>query len=76
MNELKPCPFCGGEAEERISFREHSSFGDTTVDLCVICPSCDISISSPITLEDKTFDGLINRCNYVRQLWNRRTNNE
>ena len=33
-NELKPCPFCGGEAEV--------TYDDTPVRIIVMCTSCEV----------------------------------
>ena len=59
MNELKPCPFCGGEAKTIIS-----EGGDYTEDLYwIVCKCCEAETSTYYTDEDAT------------EAWNRRVDN-
>jgi len=41
-SELKPCPFCGSEAQQRSSVIERGDYGDT-IRYNVGCPQCDAS---------------------------------
>ena len=69
MNDLKPCPFCGGKA--RVSFRD-VKFGGQNYDgdrkikyrIQVICNKCR-SRGKPITTE-----WMINPNPYAFRLWN------
>ena len=49
MEELKPCPFCGGEAKVEISLGRYS----------VICTNCDATILPSTTLNNPTKDDVI-----------------
>ena len=64
MSELKPCPFCGGEA------RLYVNDG-----VRVMCPKC--RATSKILVDD--YNGFDIKTNAVRDVidaWNRRTNDE
>lgn len=62
MQELKPCPFCGGLA---ILVHDDSPFGDRmlSLDYSVHCASCGAKSGQFLT-EDS-----------ARKLWNRRADN-
>lgn len=63
--ELKPCPFCGGEAET-----SSGCYNDETW-AYVRCADCDGGFS--VTCDDgsRTLDEMLDKC---IQEWNRRTN--
>ena len=65
MSDLKPCPFCGGEAYKKLVYGldEVSSYYDINT-YVVGCRKCGIYFAIPWN-ED-----------YAVRLWNRRANNE
>ncbi len=40
MTELKPCPFCGGEAMVVYGARRKSAYGREVTGTCVACRDC------------------------------------
>lgn len=66
MTELRPCPFCGGEAKvwvEYIHYGNRHVYDEMNEYHCG-CEECGISMSSRATEEDAIKD------------WNRRANND
>jgi Lar family restriction alleviation protein len=78
QNELKPCPFCGGEAELKIN-RVYTSNG-----ICVHCKECNAHTKT--TIYDCTYVFYHGQQNvFITKeraeqkavlLWNRRADNE
>jgi Lar family restriction alleviation protein len=66
MTELKPCPFCGGEA----LYGEAIVEGTTTHSYSVICSKCGIGIFKPWTSGD-TWEPFTSE-KEARKAWNRR----
>lgn len=62
MTKLKPCPFCGGEAE----FCKTTVPNTITIGTFVQCINCGVRTRYVIDLGDE----------YTIINWNRRTNNE
>lgn len=78
MEELKPCPFCGGRAVYNTIANKSgcSSVGFTFV---IECKDCETKLPSAFNVDfDLTEDGKINVLNDMRSLairtWNTRTN--
>lgn len=72
--ELKPCPFCGGEA--KIKAVNQKSYGLT---IWCQCKKCGVKTEEycPITNnEDTTLDSIEKCKNTVLEQWNRRVNDE
>lgn len=69
MNELKPCPFCGGEAEYIERGNEHTGLKETMVH----CKSCNTKQTHKWSRYKFDFE-------FVRlrtfEAWNRRVENE
>ena len=40
MTELKPCPFCGGEAEEKTFLTAGTAFVSSKHAIQIVCKSC------------------------------------
>ena len=70
MPELKPCPFCGGEAKVMYAMEE----GGTKTVFSVICQSCGTGIFRPrrIPNEWNAYVGV----GEAIEAWNRRAENE
>lgn len=73
MNELKPCPFCGGEVElyeyesdQTIYDSDTLGYVDTEYRIVygVGCPECGCIIADKTSIQK------------AREAWNRRTNDE
>ena len=67
--ELKPCPFCGGQAELVTGYQEHILFYDTKY-VYVRCKNCkaetdSVNLSAYYSAKDKAIEN-----------WNRRENND
>jgi len=70
--ELKPCPFCGGEAELYISPHEN---GDTTQNHYIVCKDtfgCGARIGDAISGWQQDYDEAVQR---LVDRWNRRADN-
>lgn len=71
-NELKPCPFCGKETQIRIvTITNGCGYGSSYA--CMTgCKDCGVTMR-------KEFDysiGADEAVDYIKSLWNRRTNDE
>ncbi|MDO5785566.1 MAG: Lar family restriction alleviation protein [Eubacteriales bacterium] len=80
MPELKPCPFCGGEAIISTSSHDSSHYCVGFV-FGIECTECGIQLPGRFKVEfSLRDDGEINILNDERQtaagLWNRRAKNE
>jgi Lar family restriction alleviation protein len=71
MNDLKPCPFCGGKPDVTYSYSSHGMDGSYK-NIVVRCPNCYASMAFAADnfygREIDTPDDIINR-------WNRRDSN-
>ena len=76
--DLKPCPFCGGEAYIREYAFGHSSSGGFTASYEVGCSKCNIAFkkSSKFTLENGQPVFSVNGYEDCVEIWNRRANDE
>lgn len=80
MEELKPCPFCGGEADCKSWDAGWDSRGDNIFAAMVGCPSCGASFElehhGDDLLRDDDIEG--ETCHALEEqaarIWNRRTN--
>lgn len=82
---LKPCPFCGTQADHSIVVNDivWTSKGDSspnTFDGCsftvrVFCPECGIEKTDHFVCGSLTLQIIENCCNDVFCEWNRRNNN-
>lgn len=41
MSELKPCPFCGGEAESKICMSQQTLFSMSKKCIYIMCKECE-----------------------------------
>lgn len=73
MDELKPCPFCGGEPVTRISFR-NSPTGTikASVNVFIRCPKCDCNRNIVLELCDTDFYKAQRAMEKAVYEWNRR----
>lgn len=76
QNDLKPCPFCGGEANIKIiaTKYETGAFGTT---FKIYCPKCDIGFKRDSIFEIRNGYPVTTKDGYaaVAEKWNRRFNN-
>ena len=68
--ELKPCPFCGGEAYFRTP--QHSR-GNTFDIMMVECKRCG---ASPYAVQVNSCNNEENKRAAIARIWNRRANDE
>lgn len=68
MNELKPCPFCGGKAEERYRWFE------AKLVLSVECPICNARKAISIYDDNATGEKVKETMRYAYEAWNKRVN--
>lgn len=74
MKELKPCPFCGGEAISGLKWTEYDG-GDVWIQACVKCKSCNVTKSKTFRLSGinlAPFEEAVNAINTVTANWNER----
>ena len=71
MNELKPCPFCGGKPYTRFSLRSMGHQSDS-VGFRVECFKCGISKGVILKVCDASFDDIEKAKNEAIEAWNRR----
>lgn len=76
-DELKPCPFCGGQATIREYSVGHKGNGTFTASYKCGCEKCNISFTreSEFVLEKGLQKFIRNGYDQVKELWNRRVNN-
>ena len=79
MSELKPCPFCGGEAESGVKFRE-SCGSDITLVALAGCKECGVWKGRRFIASSRTsmipFSEYLTAFNDAIVLWNRRAQDE
>ena len=68
--ELKPCPFCGGEAYFRTPQHDRGSAFEI---MMVECKRCG---ASPYAIQVYACENEENKRAAIARLWNRRTNND
>ena len=67
--ELKPCPFCGGEAY----YRTPTHLKGTAFDVMTVeCKQCG---ASPYAVDVYEYDTNENKRNAIAEFWNRRVDN-
>lgn len=71
--ELKPCPFCGGEAVIKAVNR---NYGLTIWCQCLKCDARTKGYCLDTNNEDATIDNIENCKNRALEQWNRRVNDE
>lgn len=71
MKELKPCPFCGGEAKTEVGYIK---YGDDELLLiaAVYCGVCGVRKSVKFNAELKPFEYFTENFNAAVDMWNRR----
>ena len=69
--ELKPCPFCGGEAVIKAVNR---NYGLTIWCQCLKCDARTEGYCPDTNNEDETIDNIENCKNIALEQWNRRAN--
>lgn len=69
--ELKPCPFCGGEA---VIKEVNKNYGLTIWCQCPKCGAKTEGYCPNTNNEDKTIDNIENCKNRALEQWNRRAN--
>lgn len=69
--ELKPCPFCGGQAD---LWWKHSRIGYFTVVVCSICKSSGKIFSFDDELPNEWESSI--EAKRAKQAWNRRKNDD
>lgn len=75
MTELKPCPFCGGNAKTYFDVIEKGLFSAFVV-AKTQCADCGARISINKSVEDlSTCNYEQDLCNLTVKMWNRRVNN-
>ena len=68
--ELKPCPFCGGEAATEVSY---CMIGDGMIlRATVFCGGCGCSRTVKFSADRKPFEEYIEQFRAVEDMWNRR----
>ena len=79
MNELKRCPFCGGEAESGVEFSESCSSNITLLAL-VRCSECGVSRGRRFVATNRNymipFSDYFDAFNSAIEQWNRRAQDE
>ena len=75
-NELKPCPFCGGEANIKTLSNSYSG-GEFRTTFKVYCEKCDISFKGDSVFKIRNGYPEIIEDGYlaIKEKWNRRVDN-
>lgn len=74
MKELKPCPFCGGEAISGLKW-DNFDGGDVWIEACVSCKSCGVQKIKSFRLSGVNFapfEEALDAINTVQAKWNER----
>ena len=71
MTELKPCPFCGGEAKETV---DYVKCGGDELELraSVWCSACGVSKSVRFQALNQSFKTFVDIFEKVENMWNKR----
>lgn len=70
MPELKPCPFCGGEARSNVTIASIKE-----LNIAIFCKNCGVIIQRDVELLDMNFQDIIKVIENSANEWNRRKNN-
>lgn len=73
MNELKPCPFCGGEASRGVG---KACSSDYYYEVQAHCERCGAEIRHKYSLSMWTKNPEREAKRYISRLWNRRVDND
>ena len=76
--DLKPCPFCGGEATVREYAHGHAGSGEFTASYEVKCPDCQIRFQFDSHFSLVNGQPVFKQNGYEKcvEAWNRRVSNE
>ena len=69
MTELKPCPFCGGEAHA------NAIISDNQIEFRVFCCKCACMLTQSLFVKQyclRSFDDILRAMDNVVEKWNRR----
>lgn len=66
MVELKPCPFCGGQAKffTKVNDAKNTSIGWF---FGIFCTECGVTMMEEIQQQQKTLKEVLNRLNAIRE---------
>ena len=71
MAELKPCPFCGGDAKTEVSYLKYGG-DDLLLKATVYCGECRVGKSVKFNALCKSFDEYIEQFKTATDIWNER----
>ena len=69
MTELKPCPFCGGEARKMTYANSRPNAPVANYKTVICCDRCNTSVTDTVYVENKTVAESIQK---MANKWNRR----
>lgn len=72
--ELKPCPFCGGEAKTEVSYIKCGG-DELHLRASVYCGVCGVGKAVKFDAMYKPFENFAEQFNAVTDMWNRRADN-
>ena len=71
IDELKPCPFCGGEAKTEVAYITCGG-DDLLLRATVFCSSCGVSRTVKFNAMRVPFDKYVGQFKAAADMWNRR----
>ena len=71
MEQLKPCPFCGGEAKTEVSYIQCGG-DELLLRAAVFCKVCGVGRTVRFNAELKPFEDFTENFNTAVDMWNRR----
>ena len=71
MSELKPCPFCGGDAKTEIGYIRCGG-NELVMRASVFCVSCGTAKTVKFDAMNISFDDFYKQCFAAEDMWNRR----